>query len=151
MSDILITPIAFVANERKEKMDDRWAPIISRIELVPELPESCFAGIEAFSHLEIIFHFHLSDQTVIGSEHPRDDRSLPLIGIFAQRKKDRPNHLGLTVVKLIKHEGRALHVSHLDAIDGTPVVDIKPVFAEFLPQGDVTQPEWTRAVMRNYW
>lgn len=151
MSDITITPIAFVANERKEKVDDRWAPILSRIELVPELPESCLDGIGEFSHLEIIFHFHRSHQTVVGSGYPRDDKNLPPVGIFAQRKKDRPNHLGLTVVKLVKREGRVLHVSQLDAIDGTPVVDIKPVFAEFLPQGAVVQPEWTKAVMRTYW
>ena len=151
LSDIVVTPIAFVANERKEKADDHWGPIVSRIELVPELPESCFDGIESFSHLEIIFRFHLSERTVIGSEHPRDDKSLPLAGIFAQRKKDRPNHLGHTIVELIKHEGRVLHVARLDAIDGTPLVDIKPVFAEFLPQGEVRQPAWTKAVMRKYW
>jgi tRNA (Thr-GGU) A37 N-methylase len=101
--------------------------------------------------LEILFHFHRFGQTVLGSEHPRDDKSLPLVGILAQRKKDRPNHLGLTTVKLIKREGRVLHVPHLDAIDGTPIVDIKPVFAEFLPKGGITQPAWTKAVMRNYW
>ena len=151
MSDIRITPIAYVRNERKEKIDDHWSTVHSRIELVPDLPESCFDGIGSFSHLEVIFHFHLSDQTVIGSEHPRDDKSLPLVGIFAQRKKDRPNHLGHTIVKLIKHQGRVLHVSHLDAIDGTPVVDIKPVFSEFLPQDEVRQPTWTREVMRHYW
>jgi tRNA-Thr(GGU) m(6)t(6)A37 methyltransferase TsaA len=151
MSGILLTPIAYVRNERKEKSDDHWAPIRSRIELVNELPETCFDGIGGFSHLEVIFHIDRSAKTFIGSEHPREDQRLPRVGIFAQRKKDRPNHLGLTTVELIKHEGRVLHVARLDAIDGTPVLDIKPVFTEFLPQGEVMQPDWTREVMRHYW
>jgi tRNA-Thr(GGU) m(6)t(6)A37 methyltransferase TsaA len=151
MSDILLTPIAYVRNERNEKTDDRWGPVRSLIELAEEFPETCFDGIGAFSHLEVIFHFDRSDQTVIGSEHPRDNEHLPRVGIFAQRKKDRPNHLGLTTVQLIRHEGRVLHVARLDAIDGTPVLDIKPVFAEFLPLGKVKQPAWTREVMRHYW
>jgi tRNA (Thr-GGU) A37 N-methylase len=67
------------------------------------------------------------------------------------RKKDRPNLLGLTMVKLVKKEGRTLFVEGLDAIDGTPVLDIKPVFREFLPSGEVVQPEWVSVMLKDYY
>jgi tRNA (Thr-GGU) A37 N-methylase len=73
------------------------------------------------------------------------------VGIFAQRGKGRPNRLGVTIVEVIRREGRALTVAGLDAIDGSPVLDIKPVMAEFLPRTPVRQPEWSRELMRNYW
>lgn len=151
MDEIVINPIAYVKNIRKEPTDDKWGDVISEIELIASLPEDSFAGIEEFSHLEIIYFFHQSTKTITGSEHPRENPAWPKVGIFAQRKKDRPNHLGATIVKLIKREGRKLMVVNLDAIDGTPVIDIKPVFAEFLPQGAIKQPDWVKALMAGYW
>lgn len=151
MKDILLKPIAFVKNRRNEPIDDNWSTVESIIELTNDLPEKCFDGIEDFSHLEIIYHFNKSTKTFIGSEHPRENKSYPKVGIFAQRKKDRPNHIGATFVNLVRHEGRKLIVTNLDAIDGTPVLDIKPVFQEYLPLGDVKQPEWTKELMKNYW
>ena len=73
------------------------------------------------------------------------------MGIFAQRGKGRPNRLGVTIVEVVRREGRTLTVTGLDAIDGTPVLDLKPVMAEFLPRTAVRQPEWSRELMRNYW
>ncbi len=147
----ILEPIAFVRNNRKEPVDDNWKNVLSEIELIDEIPEECFAGIEEFSHLEIIYYFHKSDKTLLGSEHPRENPDLPKVGVFAQRKKDRPNHLGSTIVNLINREGRILIVSHLDAIDVTPVLDIKPIFRGFLPQGEIRQPEWVGKLMREYW
>ncbi len=72
-------------------------------------------------------------------------------GIFAQRGKDRPNRLGSTVVEILGREGRSLLVRGLDAIDGTPVLDIKPVMAEFLPRSALRQPAWSHELMREYW
>ena len=148
---IILEPIAFVKNERKNKSDNNWRNVISEIELVNSLPIECFDSINDFSHLEIIFYFDKSNKVVIGSEHPRENKNWPKVGIFAQRKKDRPNHLGLTIVKLIKVEERKLIVSGLDAIDGTPILDIKPVFTEFLPTEDIKQAAWTKELMNNYW
>ena len=148
---IELEPVAFVRNSRKEPLDDYWGNVISEIELIDEFPEECLEGIEGFSHLEIIYYFHKSDKIHIGSEHPRENPNLPKVGIFTQRKKDRPNHLGLTTVNLIKREGRKLIVSNLDAINGTPVLDIKPVFEEFLPKGKIEEPEWIGELMREYW
>ncbi|PID60695.1 MAG: tRNA (N6-threonylcarbamoyladenosine(37)-N6)-methyltransferase TrmO [Ignavibacteriae bacterium] len=149
--EIILKPIAFVKNNQKEKSDNNWSEIISEIKLTDNLPIECLDGIETFSHLEIIYFLDKSNKTITGSEHPRENPNFPKVGIFAQRKKDRPNHIGLTIVNLIKKEGRKLIVSNLDAIDGTPILDIKPVFKEYLPKGEIKQPDWTIKLMKNYW
>jgi tRNA (Thr-GGU) A37 N-methylase len=81
----------------------------------------------------------------------KEDDDWPEVGIFAQRGRTRPNRLGSTIVRVLGREGRKLYVSELDAIDGTPVVDIKPVMEEFLPRERVRQPAWSRELMRDYW
>ncbi len=151
MNEIIVNPIAYVRNDRREPIDDNWRSVESTIELLEELPEECLDGIENFSHLEIIYFFDKSTKTYTGSEHPRENSAYPKVGIFAQRKKDRPNHLGATFVNLIKHDKRRLIVKYLDAIDGTPVLDIKPVFEEYMPDGKIMQPGWVRELMKNYW
>ena len=77
--------------------------------------------------------------------------ALLFTGIFAQRGKNRPNRIGSTVCRVIRIEGTRLYVSELDAIDGTPILDIKPVMTEFLPRSDVRQPAWTHELMQRYW
>lgn len=151
MENIIINPIGFVINDRIDPIDDNWASIESIIELASGFPDECFDGIEEFSHLEIIYYFNKSVKTLIGSEHPRENMMYPKVGIFAQRKKDRPNHIGATIVNLIYRDGRKLFVKNLDAINGTPIIDIKPVFNEFLPTGEVKQAKWTKDLMKNYW
>nr|WP_263327522.1 SAM-dependent methyltransferase [Neobacillus sp. Marseille-Q6967] len=148
-----INPIGKVVCERKDVEDDYWGEVNSVIEINSELDESCLDGIEAFSHLEIFYVFHLvSDEKVqMGARHPRNNLEWPKVGIFAQRGKNRPNKLGATIVKLNKREGRKIYVSGLDAIDGTPVIDIKPVMKEFLPREDVQQPSWSAELMKHYW
>jgi tRNA (Thr-GGU) A37 N-methylase len=86
-----------------------------------------------------------------GARHPRGRADWPLVGIFAQRGKNRPNRLGVTVCRILGVSGTRLEVEGLDAIDGTPVLDIKPVMREFLPRGDLRQPEWSGALMADYW
>lgn len=151
MNSFTITPVAFVRNTRKSMEDDNWGDVISEITLTDELPEECFDGIDAFSHLEVVFCFDKSTKTVIGSEHPRENKAWPKVGIFAQRKKDRPNHIGTTIVELISRKGKTVTVKMLDADDGTPVLDIKPVVKEFLPLTAVKQPQWITELMNNYW
>ena len=146
-----LKPVGYVNNSRKDTTDDNWAEVISKIELAEHIPTESLDEIETFSHLHIIFYFHKSEKTLFGAGHPRGNKDYPKVGIFAQRKKDRPNHLGLTTVKLLKHEGRVLTVSHLDAIDGTPVIDIKPVVKEFLPTDEIRQPDWSTDLMKKYW
>ncbi|HLO57888.1 MAG TPA: SAM-dependent methyltransferase [Bacteroidales bacterium] len=151
MGRIVIKPIGFVKNDRTDPIDDNWSSVESTFLLADDLPDECLDGIEEFSHLEIIFYFNKSSKTFVGSEHPRENKAYPKVGIFAQRKKDRPNHIGTTIVNLIYRDGRKLIVKNLDAIDGTPVIDIKPVFNEYLPKGDVKQPNWSSDIMKNYW
>lgn len=152
---ITLKPIAFVRNSRKEVTDDFWGGIISEITLADEFDESALMGIEEFSHLEIIFYFDKvsADSIETGALHPRNNPDWPEVGIFVQRRKNRPNRLGLSLVRLLERKGKTLFVKWLDAIDGTPVMDIKPVVKEFhLEQGEeIHQPEWATALMKNYW
>jgi len=151
MSDLILKPIGYVKNIRTEKSDLQWGTVESIIELTDEFSADSLEGIVSFSHLEILFSFHKSDKVFVGSVHPRGDAKYPKVGIFAQRKKDRPNHIGTTIVNLIRKEEKSLTVSMLDAIDGTPILDIKPIFKEYLPKGEVIQPEWTTELMKEYW
>jgi tRNA-Thr(GGU) m(6)t(6)A37 methyltransferase TsaA len=150
--EIILQQVAVVKNTRTDLSDDYWGAIVSEIELLPHIPAKAFDGIEEFSHLGIIFHFNRSDQSeIVFSGHPRGNKNWPEAGIFAQRKKDRPNALGLTMVELVKREGNKIWVRYLDAIDGTPILDIKPVMKEFLPAGEIRQPKWSVELMKDYW
>lgn len=147
-----VSQIAQVANSRPEIKDDHWGDVISEISLLPHIPEEAFDGIEAFSHLEIIYIFNRVDESQLRyTGYPRGNKHYPLTGIFAQRKKDRPNRIGLCTVELISRKGRSIRVKRLDAIDGTPVIDIKPVLREFQPAGTIRQPEWASEIMKAYW
>ncbi len=148
-----IEPVGFVKNKRKKIEDDFWGDIISEIIISDKLSIESLKGIEEFSHLEIIFYFHMADlsKISISATHPRGNSQYPEVGIFAQRKKARPNLLGTTIVKLHKVENNILTVSGLDAINGSPVIDIKPVFREFLPDEAIHQPDWATSLMKNYW
>jgi len=148
-----IEPIAFVKNKRKKIQDDNWGEVISEIIISDKISADSLTGIEEFSHLEIIFYFHKADLSKINisATHPRENKKFPKVGIFAQRKKARPNLLGSTIVKLLKKENNVLTVSGLDAVDGTPVIDIKPVIREFIPKEKISQPEWATEMMKDYW
>ncbi len=150
---IELTPIGYVKNQRKDITDDLWGDVISELELTDEFTEDALKGIEDFSHAEVIFYFDKADAGKVnkGSRHPRGNAEWPLVGVFAQRVKDRPNHIGHTIVKIVKSVGNKLIVKGLDAIDGTPILDIKPVLKEFLPRDEIKQPEWASELMKDYW
>ncbi len=148
-----IEPIAYVRAERLAPTDDHWGQSVARIELVDAMPSEALTGLDAFSHAEILFVFdRVAPSTVErGARHPRGNPDWPCVGILAQRAKDRPNRIGTTIVRILGVEGRTLRVAELDAIDGTPVLDIKPVMREFLPREAVNQPGWATELMREYW
>jgi len=149
---ITLTPIATVKNSRTEPVDDFWGDTVSEITLADHIPTEAFDNIEAFSHLEIIYYFDKVDTSkIVFAGHPRGNPDYPKMGILGQRKKDRPNQLGLCTVELIEHTGRTIKVKYLDAIDGTPVLDIKPVMKEFNLSGDIKQPAWVADLMKDYW
>jgi tRNA-Thr(GGU) m(6)t(6)A37 methyltransferase TsaA len=150
--EINIKPVAWVKNNRNQPMDDYWGDIISEIILDESMPEKVLDHIDSFSHLEIIYYFNqVSENDIVYSGRPRGNPDYPEMGIFAQRKKDRPNRIGLSTVELLWHRGRSIGVKMLDAIDGTPVIDIKPVLREFSIKTESRQPDWSSDLMKSYW
>jgi tRNA-Thr(GGU) m(6)t(6)A37 methyltransferase TsaA len=149
-----VEPIGVVHSPRVGRKDDDWGSVESTIELdETRFTAEALAGIEAFSHLEVVFLFHEIDTTDVEltARHPRNNPAWPKVGIFAQRGSRRPNRLGVSRCTLVRVEGLTLHVRALDAIDGTPVLDIKPYMKEFSPLGDVRQPEWASSLMERYY
>jgi tRNA-Thr(GGU) m(6)t(6)A37 methyltransferase TsaA len=146
-------PVAHVRGGRAEPEDDAWGGVVARIELdAARFGAEALAGIDAFSHLEVVYVFHRvpEDEVQEGARHPRGNTEWPRVGIFAQRGKGRPNRLGVSRCRLLGVEGTVLAVQGLDAIDGTPVLDIKPWCAEFAPIGPVRQPRWITELMAHY-
>jgi tRNA (adenine37-N6)-methyltransferase len=148
-----IEAIGFVEATRANPEDDYWGGEESRIRLADAYPAAALQGLADFSHVEILFLFHQVDpaKIVTGARHPRNNTDWPAVGIFAQRGKNRPNRIGSTICRVVRVEENRLFVQELDAIDGTPVLDIKPVMREFLPREEVRQPAWSHELMREYW
>jgi tRNA-Thr(GGU) m(6)t(6)A37 methyltransferase TsaA len=154
MEPIILMPIGTVRNAIVTPQDDHWGGVVSQLVIdTGQYSSESLQGIEEFSHLEVIYLMNQVDPTSVptGARHPRNLAFLPKVGIFAQRPKARPNRIGLSRCRLLRREGTIMIVEGLDAIDGSPLLDIKPYFAEFGPRGEVAQPDWTHEVMRNYY
>jgi tRNA-Thr(GGU) m(6)t(6)A37 methyltransferase TsaA len=151
---VVLTPVGVVRSARSAPEDDHWDAVAARIELdADRFGPAALCGLDAFSHVEVIYHFHAADpaREEHGSRHPRGNPAWPRVGIFAQRGKDRPNRLGATICRVLGVEGTVLHVAGLDAIDGTPVLDIKPWMEAFAPRGPHREPAWAGELMQDYW
>jgi tRNA (Thr-GGU) A37 N-methylase len=151
---IEVEPIAYVVGGRVEPTDDHWGGTRAIIRIdSSRFTSAATAGLEDFSHLEVIFHFHLTDKTDLnlGARRPRDNPDWPEVGIFGHRNMRRLNWLGVSRCRLLKVDGLDLHVEDLDAVDGTPILDIKPWFAEFGARGDVHQAQWTSEMLVDYY
>jgi tRNA (Thr-GGU) A37 N-methylase len=149
-----MTPIGAVAGGRSEPIDDQWGAVTATVVLDPGvLDADAAAGLEDFSHVEVVFVFDRvgPHDLVTGARHPRGNPAWPRVGILAQRARMRPNRIGVTVCELLAVRGLELDVRGLDAIDGSPVLDVKPYMAEFGPQGTTRQPPWSSELMRGYW
>jgi tRNA-Thr(GGU) m(6)t(6)A37 methyltransferase TsaA len=149
-----ITPIGFVRGGRKEPVDDDWGKVEADIVLDgQQFPAESTAGLGDFSHLTVVYQFHLvgDDEISTGSRHPRGRTDWPKVGIFAQRGKGRPNRIGVTTCDIVNVDGLTVRVRGLDAIDGTPVLDIKPHMTGFEPRGKVREPAWVKEIMKEYW
>jgi tRNA-Thr(GGU) m(6)t(6)A37 methyltransferase TsaA len=149
-----IRAIGYVQGGRTDPTDDDWGKSRATIELdLAQVEPNALLGLEVFSHVEVIFLFDRVTEEEIerGARHPRGREDWPMTGIFAQRGKNRPNRLGVTVCRVVGVDGSVLHIEGLDAIDGTPVIDIKPVMREFLPREEVHQPAWVAELMSAYW
>jgi tRNA (Thr-GGU) A37 N-methylase len=152
--DFVMRSIGMVHGGRGDPVDDDWGASRASIELDPDrFDETALAGLEAFSHVEIVYVFDRVDEAEIvsGARHPRGRADWPMIGIFAQRGRTRPNRIGVTICRVVAVRGRGLEVEGLDAIDGTPVLDIKPGMSGFAPRGPLLEPDWAREIMAGYW
>jgi tRNA-Thr(GGU) m(6)t(6)A37 methyltransferase TsaA len=150
---IVMTAVGQVRGGRVQPVDDSWDSEEAVIELDPRFGPDTLAGLSGFSHIEVVFHFDRVPETEItlGARHPRGRTDWPVVGIFAQRGKARPNRIGVSICRLLSVEGLKLKVRGLDAINGTPVLDIKPVMKGFLPRGEITEPSWAKELMKDYW
>ncbi len=144
--------IGTVRSSRSEPIDDDWDSETSHIDLLPPYTERAIQGLGEFSHCIVVYLFDKAvwDERNM-SRHPRGNMAWPEVGIFAQRAKDRPNRIGVTVCRVIKVENSRIYLAGLDAIEGSPVVDIKPYFVELGPRGEVWQPQWSNELMKGYW
>ena len=146
-----IKPIGFVRNEILSPHNYEWGEEISEI-IVNEEYTKGIIGLEEFSHAIIVFYMHqasyIEERHLV--RHPQEREDLPKIGIFAQRARHRPNPIGITAVQIIGVEENILTVKGLDAINETPILDIKPYFPNFDKREDVTIPNWVQEVMKNY-
>jgi tRNA (adenine37-N6)-methyltransferase len=151
---LIVEPIGYVSSPRDVPLDDDWDTIVATIALAPDrfTPEA-LRGLDAFSHVEVVYVFDRVDPASIetSSRHPRGNRGWPRVGVFAQRAKSRPNRIGVSVCELLGVDQLTVTVRALDAIDGTPVLDLKPYMQEFAVRGEVRQPQWSRELMAGYW
>jgi tRNA (Thr-GGU) A37 N-methylase len=154
MDPITMQPVGRVVGGRTTLEDDDWGGLTCRIELDPSVVGAdATLGLDEFSHAEVVFVFDGVDpaQVCTGARHPRSRPDWPLTGILAQRAKDRPNRIGSTVCRLVGVDGLTIEVEGLDAMDGTPVLDVKPYMLGFAPQGEILEPAWATELMSAYW
>jgi len=147
-----VRAIGTVRSPRKEPNDDNWGLIVSTIELNSTLESSALDGIEEFSHVEVVYIFHKVNEDSIcdGKRRPRDNPAWPEVGILAQRARNRRNRIGVSICELLQRNGISLKVRGLDAIDGTPVLDIKPWFSELIPMTPISESLWAKELMADY-
>ena len=151
MEEIKLKAIGLVSSPVTEQTDENWGQITSRILLQPEYV-GALSGLGDFSHAIIITYLHQAkyEKEKHLQRRPRGLESMPKVGIFSQRAKDRPNPLGVTAVKIINVEDGYIEVQGLDAINETPVLDIKPYYPQYDKIGSPKVPDWVNLLMEKY-
>jgi len=138
---VSLRPIGVVRNAVRQPRPDGWERLRSDIIVREELLDG-LAGIDGYSHLIVVFAFHRvpdSEQRL----QVRPYRGAPADqGVFATRSQLRPNPIGVSVVRLVRRRRNVIWVEGLDAVDGTPVLDIKPYFANHDAVPDARVPAW---------
>ncbi|MDA8393170.1 MAG: SAM-dependent methyltransferase [Actinomycetota bacterium] len=151
---VQLRPIGWVSSPRAEPMDDDWGGVTATVRLDGDWCTSdALRGLDEFSHVEVVYVFDRVDPAGVhtGARRPRGNPDWPEVGIFAQRAKSRPNRIGVSICRLVAVDGLTVTVRRLDAIDGTPVVDMKPYMTELAARGEVRQPAWSHQLMAGYW
>lgn len=155
MSDefIQVPVIGRVVGGHTGRRDDFKGGVESIIRLNPEFPVETLKGATEFSHLQVVWHFseRSPEDVALHARSPRDNPAWPETGTFVHHNHRRPAGLGVSFPRLLRVEGLDVHVTDLDADDGTPVIDLVVVFQEFLPRGKVTQPTWPSEMLEDYW
>jgi tRNA (Thr-GGU) A37 N-methylase len=150
---ITLDPIGYVHSEIKSARDEHWGTVVAEIVLDQRFEPVALAGLTDFSHVEVLFLLDQVSPAQIQnrSRHPRENPRWPKVGIFAQRGRARPNRIAITICELVSVSGLTVRVRGLDAFDGSPVLDLKPVMSEFLPEKkSIRQPSWSRELMGTY-
>jgi tRNA-Thr(GGU) m(6)t(6)A37 methyltransferase TsaA len=151
MDDITLRPIGTVSSPVTERTDQDWGEIRSRIVLETEFAGG-LPGLEGFSHAIVVTYLHQAryKREKHLRRRPRNLATMPEVGIFVQRAKNRPNPIGVTAVEIVDVSHDYLEVRGLDAIDGTPVLDIKPYYPHFDRVEAPRVPEWVDRLMEGY-
>ena len=143
--EIVLRPIVRVSNAVKStpKPEYDWSGIVSEISIEPALAAG-LEGLLRYSHVIIIYWAHRATAASKMALRVRykGDRSRPMVGVFASRSPYRPNPLCIRVARLVEIKGEVLVVEGLDALDGTPVVDIKPFIPRIDSPAGATEPDW---------
>ncbi|TAK30019.1 MAG: tRNA (N6-threonylcarbamoyladenosine(37)-N6)-methyltransferase TrmO [Chloroflexota bacterium] len=142
---ICMSPIGTVKNDVNEPRHEGWSEVVSQIVLRSEL-EEMLDGVDQFSHLDILFWLDRLPKHHFTKLHPRDRQDLPLVGVLATRTQYRPNPIAVTTVRLLARQGTTLTVKGLDALNGTPVLDIKPYVPLYEPSEGVVVAEWVHRI-----
>ncbi|MEU5148663.1 SAM-dependent methyltransferase [Streptomyces yangpuensis] len=154
MQPFEVMPIATVVGGHTTVQDDYQGGVESIIRLNDEFPLETLQGIGDFSHLTVVWRFHLArpEDVQLHARSPRNDPRWPATGTFVHRNHRRPNQLAVSYPKLLDVQGRDLLVTDLDAVDGTPVLDIAPYFTQMGPRGKIRQPAWPGEMLDpTYW
>ena len=133
-----------------EAVDMNWGEVVSEIVLKPEFAPGLL-GLGDFSHAMILTFLHEAKYVpeVHLRRHPQERQDMPLLGIFAQRARHRPNRIGVTACEIVEVTESSVKVRALDAIIGTPVIDVKP-YVPVYDRKDATIPEWMEKMMKGY-
>ena len=136
--------IGFVRNEIKEApaRRDWWEKLVSEVVIDDSLTEA-LDGLEEFSHIIVLYWMHRAASGKVPLKvHPMGRKEIPLQGLFAVRTPNRPNPVGKAIVRLLQRQGNILRVKGLDALDGTPVIDIKPYISGYDSAANTKMPQW---------
>ena len=139
-TEIIIRPVGQVRNGINEKMQRGWSRVESELVIDPGLTD-LLDGLQNFSHIIVLYWMHKSAGQFTARVHPRGISDVPLTGVFATRAPHRPNAFGMAVSELLERRDNELTVRGLDAINGTPIIDIKP----YLPKDVIPEakhPDW---------
>ncbi|GLF98140.1 SAM-dependent methyltransferase [Streptomyces yaizuensis] len=148
-----ITPVATVVGGHTTVADDYQGGVEAIIRLHHDYPRDTLTGLEEFSHLQVLWQFHLGspDDVALHARSPRNNPAWPATGTFVHRNHRRPNRLAVSHPRLLRLDGHDLHVTDLDAVDGTPVYDIAPWFPVMGPRGAIRTPAWVEEMLPDYW